>query len=184
MNQSFFVKGFTVTFIITNIIISTIGHFYPSVINLFALSKYSLSTVYFFASVSLQHAIINTIAIIVLYEYYKDNETYFLFVFWIGNIAVGLLHYYYFPAKLIVGASGGILALYGFMLAYELYFDFKQSLPVHLAIIGIMCYVSYMITKYSEITISHEAHIIGLCFGFILYWVVTLFSVVFLKVKK
>lgn len=179
-----FTKVFILLFLLANFVFSIIGQFNPEFFNIFILNSHQHSLFYYWASVNFQHSLINAVALWGLIDYFKEEEHIIMILFPVSAVLTGLAHYTFFPEKVILGASGGILALYGFIVSFELHFDFRKSIAVHIVIVGLLAYLSYMLNKYSLFIISHEAHVIGFLIGNLAYWLGYLLSEVISKVRK
>jgi membrane associated rhomboid family serine protease len=165
MKQINFITLWWIAFILANIGFTIASSFYPDMLDMFILNSYANCNIYMYASVNIPHALINAAMLLGLLDYYKDYQILPLILVPIVGILTGLLHFYFFPEKPILGYSGAILGLYGFMTVQELFIDFKKTVWVHVFAIGVFIYGSYLVDKYSNIIISHEAHLIGFSLG-------------------
>lgn len=165
-----FLKYWLVFFVVTNIAMTVMtSYIMPQDLEAFILNDYIKSITYYWCSVNVQHALINAVALLVLMDYYKDAEYIPTLLLVIVSVLTGVIHYDLFPHLPIVGSSAGILGIYGFTMATELWIDFKKSIYVHGIIMIIFLYTSYLFTKYGTMVVSHEAHIIGFILGVLIF---------------
>lgn len=124
---------------------------------------------YYFVYGNITHFAINAIALLQLAELFKNKEQLFMSLFYLGAIGSGYLAVQINPTLVLVGSSGGVLAVYGYIVMESIFKAPKDTTNylTHGTIIALLFSSNLFIEYYFNINISHLVHALGLGLGFL-----------------
>ena len=164
-----------ITYLVFSLFTMIYSHFNSSIISDLAISPngYFLTYLnYMYVHATWTHYIINTVVLLQLAEYFKNNTTFMMFIFWLGGIVAGLFTQCVHPDIMLVGASGGIVCVYGFNSLGSIFncsTDQRTNyILTEATIIALFFAGNLFIEHYFNLNISHLTHLFGLLFGYLL----------------